>query len=492
MDATDLCYTSASELGHLYRSRELSPVEATDAVLARIERLNPKLNAYLTVTADLAREQARASEARALRGELIGPLDGIPYSLKDLEPTAGIRTTFGSRWFADHVPTEDGIVAARLKRTGAVLLGKTNTPHFGYKDMCDNLIGPPCSNPWRLDRTSGASSGGAGSAVAAGLGPIAHGSDGAGSIRIPAALCGIFGLKPSFGRVPYAPTADLFAARSHNGPMTRTVRDAAVLLRAMAGPDPRDPLSIDAPPEDYPAACEGDAATGASRALRGLRVAWSGDLRYGPVDPEVRSLAEAAARRFTAFGCSLEEDAPAWPNPRDFHKTIYEVSQAGRQIERYEEHPDWIEATLAQMIQNARKVSAIEHARALLARTTLYEHAYRFFETYDLLLTPQMPVGAWSKEPGPEEGPRVIGGHPTPTMFDRLPFTYPFNLTGQPALTVPAGWTSAGLPVGLQIVSRRYDEATALRAGAAFEAVQPWANRRPIISMDEDDDRRPH
>ena len=473
MDATELCYTSASELGRLYRSRELSPVEVTDAVLARIERLNPKLNAFLTVTADLAREQAKASEARAVRGELIGPLDGIPYSLKDLEPTAGIRTTFGSRWFVDNVPTEDGTVAARLKRTGAVLLGKTNTPNFGYKDMCDNMIGPPCSNPWKLDRTSGASSGGAGAAVAAGLGPIAHGSDGAGSIRIPSALCGIFGIKPSFGRVPYAPTADLFAARSHNGPMTRTVRDAATLLQAMAGPDPRDPLSIDAPPDEYLAACEGD--------LTGLRVAWSGDLRYGPVDPEVRSIAEAAAKRFTAFGCTLEEDAPAWPNPREFHKTIYEVSQAGRQIERYEEHPDWIEATLEQMIQHAKQVSALEHSKALLQRTVLYEHAHRFFETYDLLLTPQMPVGAWSKEPGPEEGPREIGGRPTPTMFDRLPFTYPFNLTGQPAATVPCGFTSEGLPVGLQIVGRWHAETTVLRASACFEAAQPWAQARPLL-----------
>jgi aspartyl-tRNA(Asn)/glutamyl-tRNA(Gln) amidotransferase subunit A len=309
--------------------------------------------------------------------------------------------------------------------------------------------------------------------VAAGLGPIAHGSDGAGSIRIPSALCGIFGLRPSFGRVAYAPTADLFAARSHNGPMTRTVRDAAILLQAMAGPDSRDPLSIDAPPENYLAACEGD--------LKGLRVAWSGDLRYGPVDPEVRSIAEAAAKRFTDFGCSLGEDAPTWPNPRDFHKTIYEVSQAGRQLERYEEHPDWIEATLAQMIENAKQVSALDHSKALLQRTVLYEHAHRFFETYDLLLTPQMPVGAWSKAPGPEEGPREIGGRPTPTMFDRLPFTYPFNLTGQPAATVPCGFTSEGLPVGLQIVGRWHAETTVLRAAACFEAAQPWAASRPPL-----------
>ena len=280
MNATDLCFTPALELSALIRARKLSPVELADAVLDRIGRLNPKLNAFLTVTADLARQQARASEERARKGARLGPLDGIPYSIKDLEPTAGIRTMFGSKWFAENVPAEDGAVAARLKATGAVLLGKTNTPHFGHKDSCDNLLGPPCRNPWKLDRTSGASSGGAGAAVAAGLGPVAHGSDGGGSIRIPSTLCGIFGFKPSFGRVPYHPSADYWAARSHNGPMTRTVRDAALLLQAMAGPDPRDPLTLDAPPEEYLAACDGD--------LRGLRVVWSADLGYSPVDPEAR------------------------------------------------------------------------------------------------------------------------------------------------------------------------------------------------------------
>ncbi len=473
VDATELCFTSASELGRMYRAREVSPVEVTEAVLARIEWLNPSLHAFVTVTGELARERAGASEGRAMRGELIGPLDGVPYSLKDLEPTAGIRTTFGSKWFEDHVPSADGTVAGRLKATGGVLLGKTNTPNFGYKDMCDNMIGPPCSNPWKLDRTSGASSGGAGSAVAAGLGPIAHGSDGAGSIRIPASLCGIFGLKPNFGRVPYAPTADLFATRSHNGPMARTVRDAALLLQALAGYDARDPLSLGDPAPDYLAACEGD--------LRGLRVVWSADFGYAPLDPEVRRVAGAAAGRFADFGSAFEERDPGWASPRDFHKTIYEVSIASRQIERAEEHPEWIEATLAQIIENAQKVSAIEHGKALVARTAFFEQARAFFETCDLLLTPQMPVGAWSKEPGPTEGPREIGGQPTPTMFDRLPFTYPFNLTGQPAATVPCGFTSEGLPVGLQIVGRWRDEATVLRAAACFEAAQPWAQHRPPL-----------
>jgi Asp-tRNA(Asn)/Glu-tRNA(Gln) amidotransferase A subunit family amidase len=469
----------------MYRTKEVSPVEVAEAVLARIERLNPSLHAFLTVTGELALEQARASEGRMMRGEPIGPLDGVPYSLKDLEATAGIRTTFGSKWFEHNVPSADGTVATRLKATGGVLLGKTNTPNFGYKDMCDNMIGPPCSNPWKLERTSGASSGGAGSAVAAGLGPIAHGSDGAGSIRIPASLCGIFGLKPNFGRVPYAPTADLFATRSHNGPMTRTVRDAALLLQAMAGYDARDPLSLGDPTPDYLAALEPSTDSGPStssgRALGGLRVVWSADFGYAAVDPEVRQIAGAAARRFAEFGCAFEERDPGWSNPRDFHKTIYQVSIASRQIERVEEHPDWIEATLMQIVENARRVSAIEHGKALVARTAFFEQVREFFETCDLLLTPQMPVGAWSKEPGPNEGPREIGGKATPTMFDRLPFTYPFNLTGQPAETVPCGFTSEGMPVGLQIVGRWRDEATVLRAAACFEAAQPWAQHRPPL-----------
>ena len=473
MDATTLAFTPATELDRLIRTRAVSPVELTRALLERIDRLNPRLNAFLTVTADLAMTQARAAEGRAMRGARLGPLDGVPYSLKDLEATAGVRTTFGSRWFEQHVPAEDGVVAARLKATGGVLLGKTNTPNFGHKDCCDNLLGPPCRNPWMLDRTSGASSGGAGAAVAAGLGPLAHGSDGAGSIRIPAALCGIFGFKPSFGRVPYAPTADYWAARAHNGTMTRTVRDGALLLEAMAGGDPRDPLSIDAPPERYLAGCDGD--------LRGLRAVWSADLGYAPVEPEVRGLCEAAARRFPDFGCTLEARNPGWPDPGAFHKIIYEVSVASRQIDRFRERPEWIEPSLRQMIENAERVTVMEHGKALLARSVFYDQARRFFETCDLLLTPQMPVTAWAADPGPQQGPISIAGRPTPTMFDRLPFTFPFNLTGQPAATVPCGFTSEGLPVGLQIVGRWHADAAVLRAAACFEAARPWAETRPPL-----------
>jgi Asp-tRNA(Asn)/Glu-tRNA(Gln) amidotransferase A subunit family amidase len=473
MNATDLCYTPATELGRLIHGKQLSPVELADAVLARIERLNPKLHAYLTVTADHARELARASEARAMRGALLGRLDGIPYSIKDLEPTAGIRTTFGSRFFEHNVPTEDGVVASRLRASGGVLLGKTNTPHFGYKDMCDNLLGPSCRNPWNLERTSGGSSGGAGAAVAAGLGPLAHGSDGSGSIRIPSALCGIFGLKPSFARVPYWPSADLWAARSHNGPMARTVRDAALLLSVMAGPDSRDPLSIDAPPEDYLAACEGD--------LRGTRAGWSRDLGFAVVDPEVAEIAANAARRFGDLGADVEEAKIDWGQPHEFHKIIYSTNVAARQYDRALARPDWIEPTLMRMILDMGRLSAIDHAKAHLARTAFAERVRATFERYDLLLTPQMPVAAWSAEPGPFEGLADLGGRPAHAIFDRVPFMYPFNLTGYPAANVPCGFTREGLPVGLQIVGRWHRETDVFRAAAAFEALQPWAQRRPPL-----------
>jgi len=474
VNPTDLCYTSAIELGRLIRARELSPVEVADAVLTRIERLNPKLNAYLTVTADPARELARASEGRQMKGALIGPLDGIPYSIKDLEPTAGIRTTYGSKFFEHNIPAEDGAVAARMKASGGILLGKTNTPHFGHRDMCDNLIGPPCRNPWKLDRTSGGSSGGAGAAVASGLGPVAHGSDGAGSIRIPSALCGVFGVKPSFGRVPYHPNTDYWSARSHNGPMTRAVRDAALMLTVLAGSDPRDPLSIDAPPQDYVQACDGD--------LKGLKVAWSRDLGYASeaVDPEVGVIAERAAQRFSELGCAIEAPAIRWPDPREVHKIIWQVSLAARYGDRAIERPEWVEPSLMQMILNAGRLSAVEYGKALAFRSVFYTAVREFFEAYDLLLTPQMPVAAWSVDAGANDGPNDAEGRPM-SFLDRVPFMYPFNLTGQPAANVPCGFTAEGLPVGLQIVGRWHDDASVLRAAAGFEAIQPWGQHRPPL-----------
>lgn len=473
MDAADLCFTPALDLGRMIRTREVSPVEIATAVLERLERLNPTLHAFLTPTPDLALSAARAAEARVLRGALLGPLDGIPVSIKDLEPVAGVRCTYGSKWTEDNIATADGVASGRIRAAGGVILGKTNTPHFGYKDMCDNFVSEACKNPWHLERTSGASSGGAGSAVASGLGPVAHGSDGAGSVRIPAALCGIFGMKPSLGRVPYSPAADYWGGRSHIGPMTRTVRDAAMFLGIMAGPDERDPLSIDGPVPDFLASVEGD--------LKGLRVVWSPDLGYAPVDADVRRATEAAARRFADFGCTVEERNPVWDDPYEFHQVLYHVGIGTRITERAEEHPDWIEPTMRVMLDDAKRYSAIQYQSAILARTRFYEQARAWFEDVDILLTPQMPVGAWSYVPGPNEGPTTIGGQKPRSMYDRLHFTYPFNLTNQPAATVPCGFTDDGLPIGLQIVGKWHADATVLRAAACFEAAQPWAHLRPPL-----------
>lgn len=473
MDATELCFTPATELAAAIRSRRLSPVEIVDAILGRMEALNPRLNAYLTVDAAGARAAARQAEAAVMRGEAQGALTGLPVSIKDLEPTAGLRCTYGSKFFEHAIAEIDGAVSGRVRAAGGIILGKTNTSHYGYKDMCDNLLGPPCRNPWNLQRTSGASSGGAAAAVAAGLGPLAHGSDGAGSIRIPAALCGVFGLKPSFGRVPNWPNADFWAARSHNGPITRTVADAALLLGVMAGPDARDPTSIDCAPDDYLAA-----VAHPLEALRGRRIAWSVDFGYAPVDQEVRRLTTAAAERFQEFGCHVETITPDWEDPREIAATAWHVSYAARNAERYEQRPEWFEPTLAEMIEAGRRVSGVQLGKAMLARTAFYERVHRVMAEYDFLLTPQMPVGAWSVERGPAE----IDGIPTPSMFDRLNFTFPFNLTGHPAASVPCGFTSEGLPVALQIVGRWHADTAVLQAAAAYEQAAPWAQHRPAIS----------
>jgi Asp-tRNA(Asn)/Glu-tRNA(Gln) amidotransferase A subunit family amidase len=472
MDTRELCFTPATALAAAIRRRQLSPVEIMAAVLSHIESLNPQLNAFLAVDAERAHAAARQAEAAVMRGEALGLLHGLPVSIKDLEPSAGMRCTFGSKFFATNVAESDGAVTTRVKAAGGIITGKTNTSHYGHKDMCDNLVGPPCRNPWNLERTSGASSGGAAAAVAAGMGALAHGSDGAGSIRIPAALCGVFGFKPSFGRVPYWPNADIWAARSHNGPITRTVADAALLLQAIAGPDARDPTTIDNAPDDYMAA-----VAHPLEALVGRRVAWSEDFGYAPVDPEVRRLAAAAAARFSDFGCRVEAANPGWDDPRELAAVAWHVSYAARLGHLYDKQPAWFEPSLVDMIAAGRQISGVAHGEAQVARTVFYQQALAFMEPYDLLLTPQMPLGAWSVVQGPGE----IDGQATPSMFDRLNFTFPFNLTGQPAASVPCGFTSEGLPVALQIVGRWHADTLVLQAAAALEQAMPWVQSRPPV-----------
>jgi len=461
---SDLTFTPATELRDLIRSRRASPVEILELVLARAEAVQTRLYPFVTIDAEAARAAARTAEAAVMQQAPLGALHGIPISIKDLEPTRGLRTTYGSKFSEHHVPTYDSIVVERVRAAGGVIFAKTNTPSYGHKDSCDNLLMPPTRNPWNPDRTSGASSGGAAVAVAVGAGPLAHGTDGAGSIRIPAALCGVFGLKPAFGRIAAWPNADIWAARSHSGPMTRTVRDAGMLLDVLAGPDPRDPMSLDATDENFLAACEpGD--------LTGLKVAWSADFGYATVDAEVRQVAETAARRFTELGCTVEAVDPGWDDPAPWAETLWHMNMAARFSDQLDEHPDWIDPTLRTMIEAGRRLSGLEAGRAQVARTAFYNQAQQFMQRFDLLLTPQMPCVAW-----PAEGAATA----SESIFNHLPFTFPFNGTGWPAASVPCGFNTEGLPIGLQIVAPWRQDGLCLRAAAAFEALQPWQARRPV------------
>ncbi|MCX5736228.1 MAG: amidase family protein, partial [candidate division NC10 bacterium] len=321
MHSDTLAYLSAIDLADLIRRKQVSPVEVVEALLGRIELVNPRLNAYCTVTADAARTAARAAEAAVLRGDPLGPLCGVPFSVKDLVITRGVRTAFGSRIYEHHIPDEDAPVVERLCAAGAIMVGKTTTPEFGWKGATDSPLTGISRNPWDLTKTPGGSSGGAAAAVAAGLAPLAVGTDGGGSIRIPASFCGVFGLKPTCGLVPVYPTPNT-GTLSHVGPMTRSVRDAAPMLQVLAGPDDRDPLSFPATGIDF--------TGGLDDGIRDLRVAWSPTFGYARVAPEVRVLAEAAAGRFQDLGCQVEEVERVFADPDPIWAPLFYAGVAAR------------------------------------------------------------------------------------------------------------------------------------------------------------------
>jgi aspartyl-tRNA(Asn)/glutamyl-tRNA(Gln) amidotransferase subunit A len=415
------------------------------------------------VTPEHALSAAREAERRYGGGLDLAPdLLGVPVSVKDVVPTKGIRTTLGSRLFADWIPDHDAPLVDRLRTAGAVIVGKTNLPELGWKGDSGNRLIGPTGNPFDPARTAGGSSGGAAAAVAAGMGPLAQGGDGAGSIRIPAALCGVFGLKPSHGRVPYAPAGALELLVAE-GPITRTVADAALMLDALAGFHPRDRLSLPAPDQPFLAATQVEA--------RALRIAWSPDLGHARVDREVLDVAERAARVFEELGCAVEEVTPPWRDPLPVLELLFATAYAGLHADGYgagipsERALDELDAGLATLVRRGLTVSAAELTAAHLEQLRLCEQVTSFMGGWDLLLTPTLPVTAFAA--GLDQPPAYAG------PYEWLPFTYPFNLTGQPAATVPAGF-AGGLPVGLQIVGRLRDDATVLAAAAAFERARPW------------------
>jgi aspartyl-tRNA(Asn)/glutamyl-tRNA(Gln) amidotransferase subunit A len=473
VNATDLCFTSAVELAELIRRRALSPVEVTRAVLERIDRLNPRLGAYVVVHAERALGEARAAERAVMAGDPLGPLHGVPVSIKDNLWTAGERTTYGSRLQAEFVAPQDAPSVARLRAAGAIFVGRTNLPEFAWRGSTDNRLFGESRNPWDLTRTPGGSTGGGAAAVAAGLAPLALGSDGAGSIRIPASFCGLVGLKPTFGRVPMYPAAGGNELVAHVCPLARTVPDVALMMNAIARHDRRDAFALPDDGVDYLAACREPLA--GTRAGERARIAWSGDLGFAPVEPETRAIAETAARAFSEIGLGVEEASPELGDPSVILKTLYGGAQAGAHAARSAEQKAQMDPELVAYAEASAGLSVVEYLRAVAARQAMVDALRRFFERYDLLLTPTLCLPAF---PLGVVGPSEVAGRKVTHLGWTL--CYPFNYSGQPAVSVPAGWTASGLPVGLQIVGRRLEDSLVLRAAAAFEALRPWATRRPV------------
>jgi amidase len=472
MSMDDLCWTPASDLARMIRAKDISPVEVIEAFLGRIDRINSRINAYCTVVAEHARAAAAEAESAVRRGDALGPLHGVPFSLKDLTPTKGIRTTMGSKIFEHNVPEEDAIVAERLRGAGAILLGKTNTPEFGCKPFTDNRLFGATANPWAPLRSAGGSSGGAAAAVAAGLGPLAEGSDLAGSIRHPAAWCGVVGFKPTQGRIARYPNQTAWNAMSSNGPITRTVGDAALMFAVMTGPDPRDPLALPATGEDW-------AALPSQADVRGLRIAWTPDLGgAAAVDPSIASICRDASRVFADLGCRIDEASPEIGNIRDpFLALNAGLRQAtvGKYLDKWREQMDPI---LVRRIEISEALTAADIGRAEVERSAYHQRLRRFFERYDLLLCPTTAIAASTLDaPLPKE----IAGRTLRDHLDMLVLTYAFNLSAYPAISVPCGATQDGLPVGLQIAGGWRQDALVLKAAAAFEGAKPWVNRRPPL-----------
>ena len=471
MNSGELAFAPGYELRRLLDSREVSSVELTEMFLGRIEELNPILNAYLTVCGEEAVASARLADERIGRGDGGEPLLGIPVSIKDLEVTKGIRSTMGSLAYRDYVPKIDSITSERVRRSGAVILGKTNTPEFGLLGTTENRLGDACRNPWNTDRTSGGSSGGAASALVAGLCTLATGSDGGGSIRIPASFCGVYGIKPTLGRVAkyggVGNAAPNFTSQS--GPLARNVRDAATLLQALAGYDSRDMTAMREEPPDFVAAV--------GQGVEGLRVAWSVDLGYAAVDAEVARIAAEGARVFEELGCVVEEPQISLQHPIEYFMTIFSTGAYLSYKGLYEQKRGILTNYVRGNLALGESTTGADYATAMLAYQRLQSQADDVMEGYDLLLTPTMSVPAFQVG----QFPRVIDGQQVDPRLGYMPYTPVFNLTGQPAASVPCGFTEDGMPIGLHIVGRRGEEETVLRASAAFEEARPWAHLRPPV-----------
>jgi amidase len=472
MAAMDLCFTPASRLATLIRQRKVAPLDVTRAVLDQIERVNPKVNAYCTVAAESALADARKATATVTRRSArLGALHGVPVSIKDLTPTRGIRTTWGSKIYEHHVPTEDGLIVERLRAAGAIVVGKTNTPEFGAGGNTRNAVFGATLNPWNLALTCGGSTGGGAVALATGMGPLAQGSDLGGSLRLPAAFCGVVGLRPSPGLVPVWPHALAWDSYGVQGPMARTVEDVALMLSAIAGPDARSPISYAIDTGSFTAAVK-------RPSVRGLRVAWGGDLGVTSVDDEVLRVARNAMAVFRKLGARVTDEHPDFDGVND----VVLISRGARMVGLHEEKlSKWRDVMQEHLVRNidfGLRLTAADIGRCERQRSVLSSRLREFFARHDVIATPTtavrpFPVDTWY--------PTEINGQPVVNYIAWVMLTYAFTVVGLPAISVPCGFTRDGLPVGLQLAGRWREETTVLRAAAAFESAAPWADRRPPV-----------
>ncbi len=458
MADTELCTITLAELATLLRDKQVSPVEVTQAYLERIETLNPTLNAYITVTAEQALAEARRCEEEILRGDYRGPLHGVPIALKDLYDTAGVPTTAASRIYAQRVPDEDATSVARLRAAGAVILGKTNLHEFAYGVTTESSFFGPTRNPWDPARVPGGSSGGSGAAVAAGLCAAATGSDTGGSIRIPAALCGIVGLKPTYGRISCHGLLPLSWTLDHAGPMTRSVYGAAAMLTAMAGYDPHDPVSADVPVPDFTAGLE--------EGVTGLRIGLDPQWALTRIHGEVRDAFEQALKALEEMEVEIVEvSVPRVREGMGGALTILMAEATAIHEELLRTRPDDYQPDVRARLEKGFDITGLDYARARRMGELLRRDFVLLFQEVDLLATPMCGITA------PKIGQRevTIDGETVSVMAPLTRYTRVFNLTGLPAISVPCGFSSEGLPIGLQLVGRAWDEATVLRAAYAYE-----------------------
>ena len=473
MPETDLCFLPAVELARLIRAKQLSSVELLQAHLAQIERVNPRVNAIITLVADQAIVQARAADAALARGDAVGPLHGLPVAHKDLFPTKGIRTTSGSPIYANHVPDHSALIVERLQGAGAIKIGKTNVPEFGAGSQTFNPVFGATLNPYDTSKTCGGSSGGAAVALACGMIPIADGGDTGGSLRNPAGYCNVVGLRPAPGRVPSWPEQMGWSSLSVDGPMARTIADVALVLSAIAGPDARSPIAIAEPGSRF--------AQPLDRDFRGTRIAWSRDLGGLPIDSRVTAAIDAQRHVFEALGCAVDDTEPDLSDADEIFKVLRAWSFELSFSELLRTHRNMIKDTVIWNAEAGMRLSGPDIARAERKRTALYQRMREFMETYEFLICPVSQTPPFDVT---QPYLTAINGVPMETYIDWMRSCYYISVTGHPAISAPCGFTPEGLPVGVQIVGRHQDELGVLQLAYAFEqATELWKRRPPIAEL---------